>query len=68
MSEGNLNCVNNKGYYKWYYHKDSMQLYIPKKQRKLAEQLAVKKYMSALLEDKKRKGSNRAVFKTLCCE
>ena len=52
--EGNLNCVNNKGYYKWYYHKDSMQLYIPKKQRKLAEQLAVKKYMSALLEDKKR--------------
>lgn len=22
---GNLNCVNNKGYYKWYYHKDSMQ-------------------------------------------
>ena len=27
---GNLNCVNNKGYYKWYYHKDSMQLHIAK--------------------------------------
>ena len=56
--EGNLNCVNNKGYYKWYYHKDSMQLYIPKKQRKLAEQLAVKKYMLALLDDKKRENES----------
>lgn len=51
---GNLNCVNNKGYYKWYHHKDNMQLYIPKRRRKLAEQLAVKKYISALLGDKKR--------------
>lgn len=29
--EGNLNCINNKGYYKWYHYKDNMQLYIPKK-------------------------------------
>lgn len=64
--EGNLNCVNNKGYYKWYYHKDSMQLYIPKKQRKLAEQLAVKKYMSALLEDKKREKEAIELYLKYC--
>ena len=64
--EGNLNCVNNKGYYKWYRHKDNMQLYIPKKQRKLAEQLAVKKYMSALLEDKKREKEATELYLKHC--
>ncbi len=53
LPEGRLFCVNNGGYYKWYRSNGDNQTYIPKKERKLAEQLAVKKYMSYLVKEYK---------------
>ncbi len=49
--EGKLICSRNGNSYKWYQSDGHTQTYIPKKNRKLAEQLAVKKYLSLMLED-----------------
>ena len=49
--EGKLICTHNNTYYKWYLKDGEKQTYIPKKERKLAEKLAAKKYLSLLLKD-----------------
>ncbi|MBQ8518780.1 MAG: ATPase [Agathobacter sp.] len=49
--EGKLICKRNKKRYKWYHTKDGNQIYIPKKNRTLAETLAAKKYLQHLHDD-----------------
>ena len=49
LPEGKLICKRNETRYKWYCNKDGKQIYIPKKERKLAETLAAKKYLEHLL-------------------
>ena len=49
--KGKLFCAKNGNHFKWYHSLDSKQIYIPKKNRACAEQLALKKYYSLLLED-----------------
>lgn len=48
---GKLICTKNGGRYKWYQSDGRNKIYIPKEKRDFAEQLAVKKYLSLLLED-----------------
>lgn len=45
---GNLFFVHNGKYLKWFQSNGHQQIYIPKNKRKLAEQLAQKKYLSLL--------------------
>ena len=42
--EGKIICTPNGNTYKWYRSDGHKSVYIPKSERKLAEQLAVKKY------------------------
>ncbi|MDD3339427.1 MAG: ATPase [Lachnospiraceae bacterium] len=49
--EGNLLCAGNGNYVKWYKSSKSAPVYIPKKQRNIAETLAAKKYYSLQLEE-----------------
>lgn len=51
LPEGNFFCTCHNNYYKWYLSDEKRQTYIPKKNRKLAEQLATRKYLTLLLED-----------------
>lgn len=51
LPKGRLICSHNGKYQKWYQNDGERLSYIPKKNRRLAEQLAVKKYYSILLED-----------------
>ncbi len=51
LPEGKLICKRNEKRYKWYCTKDGKQNYIPKKERKLAEALAARKYLEHLHED-----------------
>ena len=51
LPPGNLFFTHNGKYLKWYQSKGHEQIYIPKKERKLAEQLAQKKYLSTLLKE-----------------
>lgn len=48
---GKLICVHNKNYIKWFHSDGHTQTYIPKKKREYAEQLAIKKYLTAMLDD-----------------
>ncbi len=48
--EGKLICVKNGGYNKWYQSDGKTKKYIPKKNQRLAEQLAIKKYLTLLEE------------------
>lgn len=48
---GKLICTHNKNYLKWFHSDGHTQTYIPKKKRAYAEQLAIKKYLSATLDD-----------------
>lgn len=49
--KGSLLCNKNGNYSKWFYsEKDSRYSYLPKKERSLAESLAMKKYMQTQLE------------------
>ena len=48
--KGQLICSKNGKYYKWYNNSDGVYKYIPKKNKKVAEQLAVKKYLKEKLE------------------
>ena len=48
---GTLICTHDKKYQKWYQSDGHTQTYISKKDRKLAEQLATKKYLSLLVDD-----------------
>lgn len=49
--DGTLSCAKNGSHYKWYQQFDNKRIYIPKKNRPLAEALAQKKYLSLLLKD-----------------
>ena len=49
--KGKLIFTRNKGYYKWYLSDGKSLTYLPKKQRPLAEKLALKKFLLLELED-----------------
>lgn len=51
LPKGNLLCTQNGAYSKWYVCKDGNRTYLPKSKRKLAEQLALRKYLSCQLKD-----------------
>lgn len=51
LPEGKLICAQNGTGQKWYQSDGHTKVYIPKKNRRLAEQLAIKKYLSLMLED-----------------
>ena len=52
LPDGKLICCDNKdGTYKWYCSDGHHKTYIPKKNRQLAEQLALKKYLTLQLEE-----------------
>lgn len=51
LPAGNLNCSRNGKHYKWFQSVDGTSTYIPKENRLLAKQLAIKKYLSLLSED-----------------
>lgn len=51
LPEGKLICAHNENRWKWYCSDGHKSVYIPKKEEKLAEQLAKKKYLSLLCED-----------------
>ena len=51
--KGNLVCTRNGSRFKWYLSDNHEFLYLSKKQRKLAEKLAVKKYLSLQLKEAK---------------
>ena len=53
LPKGKLFCTTNGKYHKWYHTTKKGTNYIPKKNRKLAEQLALKKYLTLQLEDAK---------------
>ena len=51
LPEGKLFCTHSGRYTKWYQSNGHHSTYIPKKNRTLAEQLALKKYLSLCLEE-----------------
>lgn len=51
LPEGKIICTPNGNAYKWYRSDGHKSVYIPKSERKLAEQLAVKKYLQQVEED-----------------
>lgn len=51
LPKGRLVCIPDGKYIKWYQCDDQGRVYISKKNRKLAEQLAEKMYISNLLDD-----------------
>lgn len=51
LPKGRLICVHNGKYYKWYQSDGKSFVYIHKKDRHLAEQLAVKKFLSLQREE-----------------
>ena len=57
LPEGKLVCARNGSYIKWYRSDGHHSIYLPKKEKELAERLAVKKYlqmqMEELLQEKK---------------
>ena len=48
---GKLLCAKDRQYCKWYQSDGKTKKYIPKHERKIAEQLAQKRYFTCLLED-----------------
>ncbi len=53
LPEGKLVCTRNDNRYKWYQSDGHKSIYIPKKNRELAEELAIKKYLTLQLKDVK---------------
>lgn len=51
MPEGKLICSKEGNSYKWYISDGHNKVYLPKRERALAEQLAYKKYLTFMLED-----------------
>ena len=49
--EGTLVCKRNGNYNKWYLKENNKLIYLPKEQRKLAESLAKKRYLTFLLAE-----------------
>ncbi|MBQ7919399.1 MAG: ATPase [Lachnospiraceae bacterium] len=51
LPEGKLICAQGNNCYKWYVSDGHHKTYLPKRERRLAEQLAYKKYLTLLLEE-----------------
>lgn len=51
LPDGRLICAKNGNSYKWYHTDGHKKVYIPKKNRQLAERLAIKTYLSLMRED-----------------
>lgn len=51
LPKGKLICASNGKWYKWYTSDGHKSTYLPKRDRKVAEQLALKKYLSQQLEN-----------------
>lgn len=51
LPDGKLICAHNKNWYRWYQSNGHTKSYIPKSNRQLAEQLAIKKYLSLRIEE-----------------
>lgn len=51
LPQGDIFCAKNGTTIKWYYHNGTYREYIPKKKKKIAEQLAYKKYLVKLLKE-----------------
>lgn len=51
LPEGKLICERNGKNYKWFLQKNGKCTYLPKKERKLAEQLAYRRYLEAEISD-----------------
>ena len=51
LPDGELQCAGNGRYCKWYCKQGDQRRYLPKKERKLAEQLTKKKYLLLQLND-----------------
>lgn len=51
LPEGNFFCTRNGSRYKWYHSIKGNQKYIPKSERKLAEALVAKKYLTSVYEE-----------------
>ena len=51
LPEGQLYCSSSGKYTKWFCSNGKDQIYIPKKKRRLAEQLALKKYLTLQLKN-----------------
>ena len=51
MPDGYLRCERNGRYIKWFYYHDGIAEYLSKKQKALAEQLAIRKYKEMQLEE-----------------
>ena len=51
LPAGKIICASNGNGYKWYRSDGHKSVYIPKSERNLAEQLAIKKYLNQSLED-----------------
>ena len=51
MPEGELLCAKNVDYTKWYLHNDKTLSYISKRENKLAEKLALKKYYEYQMQE-----------------
>lgn len=49
--EGELQCVNNGSYNKWFYKLGKEKKYLPKEHKILAQQLATKKYLLLQIKD-----------------
>ena len=49
LPSGTFFCTRNNKYYKWYYTDKGKTKYIPKSERKLAEQLVKRKYLESRL-------------------
>ncbi len=48
---GKISCIANGGYQKWFVSDGHKQIYLPKKERQLAESLAQKKYLTLQLKN-----------------
>jgi len=53
LPEGKFICARNGKYYKWYKSDGKKKIYLPKTERKLAEQLAYKNYLNFQLSNLK---------------
>lgn len=65
MPEGNLTCAKNGNRHKWYVSNGGKSIYLPKKERFLAEQLAERRYLT--LRKKEYKLDLKAIDRYLKC-
>ena len=52
--QGELICAKNSKHYKWYLRKDNKKVYLPKKEKQLAQKLILKKYYRLRKKDLER--------------